>query len=104
MKPELTLEKLKQAVMPFCADLQQSLIPELYGITDGKAVGTYIEHRFRDMLLASYTLAASSSAFGLDFPSLELDLKSHIAQTTAIVITFRAASQNRVSSIDYGVR
>ncbi len=30
--------------------------PALYGVTDGKAIGTYLEHQFTTHLLTSYTL------------------------------------------------
>ena len=47
-------------------------------MTDGKAVGTYIEHRFRDYLLAQGVLKpedVGSSAKGIDLPSLDIDIK-----------------------------
>lgn len=41
---------------------------ELLGVTDGKAVGTYVEHKFKD-LLEKYELIGSS-AKGIDLPDL----------------------------------
>lgn len=29
--------------------------PRLYGVTDGKAVGTYLEHKFREVLRTKYS-------------------------------------------------
>ena len=30
--------------------------PTLYGVTDGKAIGTYLEHKFTTHLITLYTL------------------------------------------------
>jgi hypothetical protein len=49
--------------------------PALYGVTDGKAIGTYFEHKFRTYLSAKYTFGQGSSAKGIDFPELEVDMK-----------------------------
>lgn len=44
-------------------------------MTDGKAVGTYFEHKFRDYLSRKYDFAEGSSAKGIDFPALNVDMK-----------------------------
>lgn len=49
--------------------------PSLFGVTDGKAVGTYIEHKFKAYLAANYKVAFSSSASGIDLPELNVDTK-----------------------------
>ncbi len=38
----LTLTKLKTEVQKFARQISDTPIPSLYGITDGKAVGTYV--------------------------------------------------------------
>ncbi len=53
---ELNLDSLRSMAREFCLFMSRRRIPELYGVTDGKAVGTYIEHRFRDYLAERYTL------------------------------------------------
>jgi hypothetical protein len=40
---ELTLIQLKIEVRDFVQDFSTTPIPLLYGVTDGKAVGTFIE-------------------------------------------------------------
>ncbi|WP_238613442.1 restriction endonuclease [Candidatus Oscillochloris fontis] len=47
----------------------------LYGITDGKAVGTYLEHKFKTYLATLYTYDQGNSASGIDFPTLSVDVK-----------------------------
>src|SRR2546422_8573820 len=49
--------------------------PALYGVTDGKAVGTYLEHKFTQYLAANYSYQQGSSAAGIDFPDLGVDMK-----------------------------
>lgn len=49
--------------------------PRLYGVTDGKAVGTYLEHRFREVLRTKYAFEEGSSAKGIDFPGIGVDMK-----------------------------
>lgn len=50
---------------------------ELYGVTDGKAVGTHIEHKFKKHLSDKYILTIGSSASGIDLPSddIQTDIK-----------------------------
>lgn len=48
----------------------------LFGVTDGKAVGTYLELKFRAYLLdKGYVFEEGNAANGLDFPSLNVDMK-----------------------------
>jgi len=47
----------------------------LFGVTDGKKIGTYIEHKFRTYLAQNYEVAISSSASGIDLPELNVDIK-----------------------------
>ena len=48
---------------------------ELYGVTDGKAIGTFVEHRFQDYLEKRYDMTLGSSALGPDLPSVNCDIK-----------------------------
>lgn len=49
--------------------------PTLFGVTDGKAIGTYFEHKFRGYLSGRYRYDEGSSASGIDFPGLDVDMK-----------------------------
>jgi len=48
---------------------------ELFGVTDGKAIGTFVEHEFQSFLEQRYVLEAGNSANGLDLPSVNTDIK-----------------------------
>jgi hypothetical protein len=49
--------------------------PTLYGVTDGKKVGTYVEQKFQAYLATKYAFAECNSASGIDFPDLQVDMK-----------------------------
>src|SRR5688500_10427605 len=74
--PALTVESLCAEARAFSA--AESLHPEptLFGVTDGKAVGTYLELKFRTYLRdMHYTFDMGNAANGLDFPNLNIDMK-----------------------------
>lgn len=72
MKPKLTIKKLKAEAQRFC--LTESMIQntDLFGVTDGKAVGTYVEHKFQQQLASKYLVEIGSSASGIDLPSEDI--------------------------------
>jgi len=75
MLKKLTLNYLRVSVSDFISQVNKQPIKELYGVTDGKAVGTYVEHRFHSFLQKQFTYDAGCSASGIDFPRLNVDLK-----------------------------
>lgn len=68
MKPVLTIECLIEEAKIFCEFMSRENHVELIGVTDGKAVGTYVEHRFQHYLSEHYTVTIGSSAKGIDLP------------------------------------
>jgi hypothetical protein len=77
MKEKLTIKKLIDEAHNFCVAESKLKNKELYGVTDGKAVGTHIEHKFKKYLDAKYKLTIGSSANGIDLPSdgIQTDIK-----------------------------
>lgn len=71
--PVLTIQKLIEEAQVFCTN--ESTIPnkDLYGVTDGKKVGTHIEHKFKEHLTADYDTLVGSSASGIDLPSEDIN-------------------------------
>ena len=47
MMKQMDISDLKAEAKIFCEFMKQENHTSLIGITDGKAVGTYIEHRFQ---------------------------------------------------------
>lgn len=74
-KPDLTVLILRDEASGFAATESTYPEPSLYGVTDGKAVGTYFEHKFQAYLSQRYTYEVGSSAEGMDFPGLSVDMK-----------------------------
>ncbi|MDE6095673.1 MAG: restriction endonuclease [Muribaculaceae bacterium] len=75
MKKQLTIESLINEAEKFCANNTGVYRPELYGVTDGKAVGTFVEHLFQQYLADRYDLTVGNSTSGLDLPSVNTDIK-----------------------------
>lgn len=71
----LTLSELAKAAKEYCAKESGVFKKELFGITDGKAVGTFVEHSFQTYLNEKYHIQAGNSASGLDLPSINTDIK-----------------------------
>lgn len=67
--------------------------PSLFGVTDGKAVGTYLEHKFQAYLHESYAYVEGSSAKGIDFPGLLVDMKVTSIRQPQSSCPFKSARQ-----------
>ncbi|MDE0158548.1 MAG: restriction endonuclease [Candidatus Dadabacteria bacterium] len=92
-KPKLTRKRLLQDAKTFSPIYSRKTFPEIYGITDGKAVGTFIEHRFREHLAENYKFKFGSSAKGIDFPELEIDIKVTSIRQPQSSCPYRSARQ-----------
>jgi hypothetical protein len=92
-KPTLTVVALQEEARRF-AELE-SLHPEptIFGVTDGKAIGTYLEHKFHQHLEQGYVHAPGSSASGIDFPGLAVDLKVTSVKQPQSSCPFKTARQ-----------
>lgn len=91
--PPLTLDLFRVAAREFTAELAKTPLPELYSATDGKAVGTKVKSLFKEHLTARYDLQVGNAASGLDFPSLNLDLKVASIKQPQSSCPFKAATQ-----------
>ena len=76
MEIKLTLEKLQEEAKIFSELESEHDETSIYGSTDGKAVGTYLEHKFKDFLRQKYNFDSGNSASGIDLPELEVDIKT----------------------------
>lgn len=71
----LDIPKLINSAIAFCEQESGKYRKELFGVTDGKAIGTFVEHLFQNYLSKHYKLEVGSSANGLDLPSVNTDIK-----------------------------
>lgn len=75
VRRELTIADLIESAKNFCAMEGRVFREELFGVTDGKAVGTFVERLFKSYLSERFELTIGNSAKGLDLPSINTDIK-----------------------------
>ena len=89
----LTVAALRAEASAFAESLHQQPVAELFGTTDGKALGTWIESSFNEFLTDRYAFDTGSAARGIDFPELNVDLKATFLSQPQSSCPFRDASQ-----------
>ena len=67
---QLTLQALKTKAKQFAHEFSQTPQKELFGVSDGKAIGTFVEQAFAEYLASTYKFERGNAAKGIDFPSL----------------------------------
>ncbi len=72
-KTKLTIKELINSAKEFCEQETKYKNKELFGVTDGKAVGTYIEHKFKDFLNENYIVDNGNTAKGIDLPAPDIN-------------------------------
>lgn len=92
-KQPLDVAKLLREAARFSQSESSHAEPSLFGVTDGKAVGTYLEHKFRDYLEAKYSFERGSSANGIDFPEICVDMKVTSTRQPQSSCPFKSARQ-----------
>ena len=94
-KEKLTIEKLIEEAQLFCVEQSKFQHKELFGVTDGKAVGTLIEQKFQKHLNDKYIVTVGSSAKGIDLPSEDIltDIKVTSIKQPQSSCPFRDAKQ-----------
>jgi hypothetical protein len=101
-KPALTIDSLQQNAAAF-ADLEKAYgEPLLYGVTDGKAVGTYLEQKFRRFLAERFAFSEGNSAKGIDFPSLDVDTKTTSVRQPQSSCPYKSGRQ-KIFGLGYAV-
>ena len=94
-KEKLTIGKLIEEAQLFCIEQSEFQHKELFGVTDGKAVGTLIEQKFQRHLHDKYIVTIGSSARGIDLPSDDIltDIKVTSIKQPQSSCPFRDAKQ-----------
>lgn len=93
MKTNLTISQMLNEAKTFAEIESVYAEPSLFGVTDGKKIGTYIEHKFRIYLAQNYEVAIGSSASGIDLPGLNVDIKVTSISQPQSSCPFRSARQ-----------
>jgi len=94
-KKNLTVNQLIEKSKKFCISESRFKNHSLFGITDGKAVGTFIEHKFQEYLKENYNFEIGSSANGIDLPGNEIqtDIKVTSIKQPQSSSPFKSAEQ-----------
>ncbi|MCE2449994.1 MAG: restriction endonuclease [Candidatus Latescibacteria bacterium] len=93
MLKKLTIPHLKTEATAFAVQESTHAEPSLFGVTDGKAVGTYLEQKFQANLHKKYDYIEGSSAKGIDFPELNVDIKVTSIKQPQSSCPFKSARQ-----------
>jgi hypothetical protein len=92
---KLTVDLLKKEAKEFAKIESTHDEPSIFGSTDGKAVGTYLEHKFKKFLSDKYFFEKGNSANGIDFPDelLNTDIKVTSISQPQSSCPFKSARQ-----------
>ncbi|MFC9828215.1 restriction endonuclease [Streptomyces albogriseolus] len=102
MQEPLTIETLKDAAKLFADEHNYIGVPQLYGVNDGKTVGTYAESAFNEFISLNYQHRPGNAAKGIDFPDLNVDLKFTSIRQPQSSCPFRSAQQ-KVYGLGYHI-
>lgn len=90
----LTVKNLRIAAAAFAADFSSRRVKEVVGITDGKAVGTFVEAAFKGYLRQFYFADNwGNAASGVDLPTINTDIKSTSIRQPQSSLPFKSARQ-----------
>ena len=102
MKEKLSLDAVIKEAKVFAEIESKHNETLIYGTTDGKAVGTYIEQKFKRYLLEKYEFTEGNSAKGIDFPDLDLEIKTTSIKQPQSSCPYSAARQ-KVFGLGYSI-
>ncbi|HKN87390.1 MAG TPA: hypothetical protein VJV04_11055 [Nitrospiraceae bacterium] len=91
--PELAIDSLLNEARLFAQYENEHYEPLLYGVNDGKAIGTYLEQKFTHALALNYAFETGNSAAGIDLPGLNVDLKTTSIRQPQSSCPFKSARQ-----------
>lgn len=91
---QLSNEGLKRVAGEFAHDLSTRHVTEIVGASDGKHVGTYLEHAFKHYLQDNFKANNwGNSAKGVDLPDINTDIKFTSIRQPQSSLPFKDASQ-----------
>lgn len=92
-EPTLTTALLIAEAKTFAEEESAHDEPSIFGATDGKKVGTYLEQKFSGYVARKYSYKPGNSASGIDFPSLDVDIKVTSIRQPQSSCPFKSARQ-----------
>ncbi len=103
-KKTLTIKDLISSANEFCKKETNYNNRDLFGVTDGKAIGTYIEHKFKDLLKNNFVVDEGNSAHGIDLPApnINTDIKVTSIKQPQSSCPFKDAKQ-KIYGLGYNI-
>lgn len=103
-KTALTIDDLKKEALTFATTESKRANDKIYGVTDGKAIGTFIEQAFVEFLKEKYTFEEGNSAKGIDLPGATIltDIKVTSKSQPQSSCPFRNAEQ-KIYGLGYNI-
>jgi hypothetical protein len=99
---ELTLEILRIEAREFAKQISSEPQKTLFGVDNGKAIGTHVEQGFVSSLAKKYSFDHGNAAKGIDFPGLNIDVKVTSVVQPQSSSPFRSARQ-KIFGLGYGL-
>lgn len=99
---QLTIEYLIEAARAFTEHENEHDEPKLFGVDNGKTIGTYLENKFTIFLNQVYEFAEGNAASGIDIPGLNVDIKTTSISQPQSSCPFRSARQ-KVYGLGYNL-
>lgn len=91
---DLSITRLKHAATTFATAISSHRNQEIAGVTDGKAVGTYLEQHFKTYLQSQFNADDwGNSAKGIDLPTINTDIKFTSVKQPQSSLPYRNAKQ-----------
>ena len=86
-KKMLDIAELKKAAKDFCEKESGLYRPELFGVTDGKAIGTFVEHLFQEFLERQYENGHRKFCKRFGFTFCKYRYQGNFYQPTAVKLS-----------------
>ena len=102
---EFNHQSLFELAERFCEEQSRINHVDLIGVTDGKAVGTYVEHKFQDVLVGTFgEIEVGNSARGIDIPDMRVrtDIKVTSIRQPQSSCPYKDASQ-KIFGLGYSI-
>lgn len=101
-RPALTVKSLQIEAALFAARESAHGEAALYGVDNGKTIGTYLDQKFQTSLLERYDFPRGNAAKGIDLPGLNVDIKVTSIRQPQSSCPFRSARQ-KVYGLGYSL-
>ena len=102
MKRKLDTAALQQEAAVFARAESECAEPLIFGVTDGKAIGTYLELKFRKYLKDRYEFTEGNAAKGIDFPGIDVDMKVTSVKQPQSSCPYKSARQ-KIFGLGYSI-